>query len=826
MPRFWLCVLWLYVVSSYGADVPAAEVDFAHDIVPVLKQYCGACHIGAKKQGGLSMNTRAALLAGGENGAVLKPGAGADSELIRRMESKDESLRMPPDGARVPPEKVALFKRWIDEGAKWENGFSFAGQTWEPPLKPRRPELPAVHNGRSHPVDRIVDAYLAGKNLPVPGSIDDAAFLRRVSLDVTGLLPTVERREQFLADSRPDKRSRLVDELLADDIACAEHWLTFWNDLLRNDYTGTGFITGGRKQITGWLYRSLVENKPFDAMIRELIVASPESEGFIQGIRWRGNVSASQANEVQFAQSISQAFLGINMKCASCHDSFVDHWKLDDAYGLAAIYATTPLEVHRCDKPTGAKAVAKWIFPELGQIDPSASQPERMKQLAALMTHPENGRVPRTIVNRLWHRLMGRGIVHPVDAMHTEPWNSDLLDHLAVHLQDRNYNLKETIRLICTSQIYQAQTPAVTDEGEGAAFVFRGPVARRMSAEQFVDAVWQLTGAAPSRADAQVIRAKLPSAGAAAADGSSTGAATPDEAKPHELTGRWIWSRPDAAQGNSAGGETITLRRRFDLKALPVRAVAVITCDNAYTLWLNGRQIGSDDAWEDVELYPLEPALKTGTNELLIVARNGGSGPNPAGLYFESLWRQADGTAGGIATGVEWEWTATVPDARGRFRLPPEDWQPAAVILDPQVWTGAVQPQMVSLLTAGVSGSARMVRASLVKSDELMRALGRPNRDQIVTMRPSELTTLEAISLANGQSLADAVARGAVLWQLRSGTDRARLVEALYLAALSREPSSDERAAALSLMDEAATTETVEDLLWAVLMLPEFQLIR
>src|SRR5690606_692829 len=121
---------------------------------------------------------------------------------------------------------------------------------------------------------------------------------------------------------------------------------------------------------------------------------------------------------------------------ASCHDSFIDRWKLDEAYGLAAIYATTPLEIHRCDKPVGRKAVPTWIFPELGQIPADAPQPERLKQLAALMTHPENGRFTRTIVNRLWHRLMGRGIVHPVDAMDTAPWSNDLLDFLAVHLQE------------------------------------------------------------------------------------------------------------------------------------------------------------------------------------------------------------------------------------------------------------------------------------------------------------------------------------------------------------------------------------------------------
>src|SRR5690606_14688331 len=127
-----------------------------------------------------------------------------------------------------------------------------------------------------------------------------------------------------------------------------------------------------------------------------------ESRGFIDGIQWRGAVNASQVREVQFSQSISQTFLGLNMKCASCHDSFVDRWKLDEAYGLAAIYAERPLEIARCDKPTGRMAKPGWIFPELGEVDAAAPQPERLKQLAALMTHPDNGRFTRTIVNRLW----------------------------------------------------------------------------------------------------------------------------------------------------------------------------------------------------------------------------------------------------------------------------------------------------------------------------------------------------------------------------------------------------------------------------------------
>ena len=241
----------------------------------------------------------------------------------------------------------------------------------------------------------------------------------------------------------------------------------------------------------------MLENKPFDQFARELIAPSPESEGFILGIKWRGNVNASQKQEVQFAQNVSQVFLGLNMKCASCHDSFIDRWKLAETYGLAAITADVPLEMYRCDKPTGKTAEAAWMFPELGQIDTKAPRAERLRRLAELMTDRENGRFTRTIVNRIWHRLMGRGIVHPVDAMQTEPWSADLLDYLAVDLSDNGYDLKSTIRLIVSSQAYQSQAISLEAQPSGPEFVYTGPIAKRMTAEQFVDALWQITDTGP-----------------------------------------------------------------------------------------------------------------------------------------------------------------------------------------------------------------------------------------------------------------------------------------------------------------------------------------
>src|SRR4029077_174570 len=195
--------------------------------------------------------------------------------------------------------------------------------------------------------------------------LDDAAFARRLFLDVIGLLPPPDELSAFLDDKTPDKRDRLIRRVLDDPRAYTDHWLTFWNDLLRNDYAGTGYIDGGRKAITGWLYASLIDNKPYDRFVRELLNPKPDAEGFIKGIKWRGVVNASQVPELQFSQNVAQVFLGINLKCASCHDSFIDSWRLEDAYNLPAVVAAQPLELHRCDKPTGATARAKFLFPEL-----------------------------------------------------------------------------------------------------------------------------------------------------------------------------------------------------------------------------------------------------------------------------------------------------------------------------------------------------------------------------------------------------------------------------------------------------------------------------
>ncbi|MFN7680304.1 MAG: DUF1549 domain-containing protein [Planctomyces sp.] len=809
---FRFVVLLSLACLTSGSLSAQAPDDFSHAILPILKTHCVPCHGGREAKGSFSMNTRELLISSGH----VVAGRPAESHLIEVITSTDKELQMPPaDRPRLSEKEQQVLSRWIETGVEWEPGFSFAPVAWEPPLKPRLPDLPPVFEGRAHPIDRILDKSLADRGLPLPAPISDAEFLRRVSLDLVGLLPTPEALDQFLTDSTPDKRSRIIRTLLDDRIAYADHWLTFFNDLLRNDYSGTGFITGGRQQISGWLYNALLQNKPFNQFAKELIAPpTPASQGYIDGIRWRGEVSAGQTVEIQFAQSVAQSFLGINLKCASCHDSFIDRWTLDEAWGMAAIYASAPQPIHRCDKPTGRTAQAAWLFPELGRIDATAPREKRLQQLAELMTHPENGRFTRTIVNRLWYRLTGRGIVHPLDAMQSPPWNADLLDYLASYLQQQNYDLQAVLQHIAESQAYQSASLPRESSQSDPADGWRGPVARRLSAEQFMDAVWQLTASAPASFDAPVIRAVSP----------VSAAASP---APGTQPAQWIWGNTAADGKVPAAGETILMRKTFRLDSEPLRAVLLATCDNGFTLFVNGRQAEQGDDWSQPKVTSLQGQLKKGENTLAVVATNGGAGPNAAGLFVECRIELKDGSRITITSDAAWEYTDKVPAVReGRLAAGKGPWQPVTVVPALQVWTDAVNQRGIPTLIQAAAGDLRMVRAALMKNDFFMRSLGRPHREQIVSMRPDELTTLEAIDLSNGAVLANALTRGGQHLRNQFAADRSGLVRHLCRSAWSREPQPAEQTAILELLSPEPTPEEIADVLWAVLMTPEFLLVR
>ncbi|WP_417850976.1 DUF1549 domain-containing protein [Thalassoglobus sp.] len=794
------------------ASLCAAEPDdFSHKIAPILKKHCVECHGGKEAKGGFSINTRGLFLDKGY--AIPKDVSG--SYFLDLIHSNDPEVQMPPPKKpRVSQKEIEQLKKWVEEGMEWDAGFTFAPANYEPPLKPYSVELPPAVDGRTHPIDRILDSYLSKRELPQPKPIDDATFCRRVSLDLVGLLPTPEELEAFLHDESPDKRERYIHSLLERNIDYADHWLSFWNDLLRNDYTGTGFITGGRKQISGWLYSALVSNKPYDQFVKELIAPPTNaSQGFIDGIKWRGEVSAGQTLEIQFSQSISQSFLGINMKCASCHDSFIDRWTLKEAYGLAAIYSNRELAIHRCDKPTGETAKAAWVFPELGQTDPSVTQPERLKQLSELMTHPENGRLTRTIVNRLWAQMMGRGIVHPLDAMQSEPWNADLLEVLSNFLIENNYDLKQVLALIATSQAYQSQTELLSQESLDGEYVYRGPRSKRMTAEQFLDGIWQITGTAPTSIDAPILRSNV----------------TAEEVDQVSLQGKWIWRTAPAEEPNRVppGGETILLSKTLELDEDVSRGVIAVTCDNEFTLFINNREASRGNNWQKVESIPVHHLLKKGKNAIIAIAKNTGATPNPAGFYLEGRLVLENGKQTTFATDESWNWNDKLPASReGRLGKVTGKWNPVQIVPTLGAWSEKTTQPIRQKLAQGADENLPMIRASLMNNDFFMSSLGRPLREQIVSSRPNELTTLEAINLTNGETLASFLKRGGEHLSQKKWDSPQELVDFLVLSAFTRPPTSEESEVMLSALSEPITPEKIEDLLWVIVMMPEFLLIR
>ncbi len=535
-------------------------IDFVADVQPILERSCARCHARGRIKGGFSIESRETLLKGGDNGPAVVLGRSDESELVALVAGLDPENVMPQKGSRLTEQQIGILRAWIDQGASWAPGVSFARA--EPRnLQPRRPALPGAdtpaeappahsvsqagagravpeggpsrlpESGDAHPVDRLLGPYYAAHNISPSARADDRALIRRMYLDVVGQLPPPDAVRTFVADPGADKRTRLVQHLLADRVGYAEHWLTFWNDLLRNDYRGTGYIDGGREQITEWLYSALVTNVPFDRFVAQLVDPVPGSAGFSKGIVWRGVVNASQTPEMQAAQNIAQVFMGVNLKCASCHDSFINDWQLSDAYGMASIYSDQPLPMVECDKPTGSTAKVRFLYPQVGAIDPAAPKPQRLNQLAMALTGERNGRLSRTFVNRVWARLMGRGLVEPIDDMEREAWHPDLLDWLAEDFVASGYNAQAMLERILTSDAYQRAAVDLPDRVD--AYTFQGPAIRRLTAEQFADALGAVTGVWQT---------------APAGDFDFTVAGT-DGAPP--VRGRWI-ERPRAGSGRRA----------------------------------------------------------------------------------------------------------------------------------------------------------------------------------------------------------------------------------------------------------------------------------
>jgi hypothetical protein len=474
----------LLLFLSIALPVSAA-VDFASTVHPILAGRCAPCHTGDKPQAGFSVASREGILR-----AVI-PGKPEASLLLKKVRGT-AGTRMPPGGDSLTDAQITVLTNWISEGAPWTDTAGRPASSWVAPLAPRSPELPL--SSFSNPIDKFLAAYFDKHERVFAEPVGDALFLRRATLDVWGMTPSPEQTQEFIADRTPDKRDRLIETLLADRKNYAQQWISFWNDLLRNDQ-GVNYA-GTRKSITPWLLNALETNMPFNKMAWALLdPEKPEDpDGFLVGVNWRGDINASQTPYMQAAQNSAQVFLGVNLKCASCHDSFINRYKLKQSYGLAALFAdSAELELVRCDVKTGKHTGPEFLFPEVGSKPASGSLVDRHRAAARSFTDPQNGRFARTMVNRYWQRLFGQGLVANVDDMDAEPWNADLLDWLAWDFARHDYDLQYLLRLIMTSRAYGLPAVAEKDPLKTDA-VFAGPKLRRLTAEQFADSLSEITG--------------------------------------------------------------------------------------------------------------------------------------------------------------------------------------------------------------------------------------------------------------------------------------------------------------------------------------------
>lgn len=467
-------------MAKVSAQVAAARKDGVHfyrEVLPILEQNCFSCHQGGKAKGDLSLDSLEATLKGGESdGPAVTPGHPEKSSLLARVTSEDEDYIMPPKGSPLTKDQVAVLDRWIREGAHW-------------------PELD---------VDRIEVTPLTG----------DLAFLRRVTLDTVGVAPTLAEIEAFENDTSADKRARVIDRLLADP-RWADRWMGYWQDVLAENPNILNPTLNNTGPFRWYLHEALTDDRPMDLFVTELLrMGGSERFGGPAGF------ATASGNDVPMAAKgtiVSTAFLGVEMKCARCHDAPAHVSTQQDLFELAALLETKALDVPATSsvpmdklheggrKPLiqitlqpGSKVEPKWPFERFvgaGIGERLAEDPRNSRDvLAALITAPQNERFAQVIANRLWQQFMGRGIVEPVeDWERGKPTHPELLTWLGREFVRGGYSLKNLSRILLNSHAYQRATdPALTSPSP----LFAAPAPRRLAAEQIVDSLFAAVGKA------------------------------------------------------------------------------------------------------------------------------------------------------------------------------------------------------------------------------------------------------------------------------------------------------------------------------------------
>lgn len=390
------------------------------------------------------------------------------------------------------------------EDAYWRTRHEIAKTNAKP-----APKVPKASADLS-PIDAFIAEKLSATGANASPVVGDDAFLRRVTLDTIGLLPTPEEVREFWWESSPGKRAKAIDRLLSDP-RWADRWTPYWQDVLAenpNMLKGTLNNTG---PFRWWIHEALRDNKPMDRFVTELVMMRGSAQ--YGGPAGFGLATQNDLPMAAKAQILSSAFLAMEMKCARCHDAPNHPFNQGDLFSIAAMLQRADLKVPATSLTQGLSEnshvtvslkAGELISPHwpLGDVPTEPlpgvlrSKDDSRERLAATLTDPRNERFAQVIVNRLWKEFIGVGIVEPVDDWESSaPSHKELLKWLGNELVTHNYDVKHIARLILNSRLYQG-TPTVASSqiGKSNERLFEGPARRRLTAEQLVDSLYQVVG--------------------------------------------------------------------------------------------------------------------------------------------------------------------------------------------------------------------------------------------------------------------------------------------------------------------------------------------
>ncbi len=330
---------------------------------------------------------------------------------------------------------------------------------------------------------------------------DDATYLRRVTVDLCGRLPTVEEARAYATDTAPDKRDRLVDRLLKSPDYPA-YFALKWGSILRN--SNLAGADRASYAFHNWIKEMIARNRPYDEFVRGIVAASGEWAD-APAINWFWQSRDDQLHQV--TADTAQVFLGLRLQCAKCHHHPYERFSQDDYYGLAGFYTrlgrksfgepppyfsspnVTIGEVHPV---TQQRIEPKYIDGEVAKFGP---EEDPRHALVDWMAKPENPFFAKALVNRLWGHFYGRGLVHEVDDLRetNPPSNPELMAALAKEFLDHRFDVQHMIRLMVTSRVYQLSSTPTADNREDLQN-FARYYARRFPAEVMLDTVDQACG--------------------------------------------------------------------------------------------------------------------------------------------------------------------------------------------------------------------------------------------------------------------------------------------------------------------------------------------